>query len=115
MFDLLNKIHKPRRIEIPPLPPPPPRPPRQFYKPIIQQTDPQVMKDLERYRCKLAKCKGKRCDCENQLNNCMDNMSNYECQLQESRNRLGQYMRENEECQCNLQQCMCGDPHNCQC
>lgn len=109
LYNLLNKIHKPRRIDIPPLPPPPPRPPRQFYKPIIQQTDPQLMKDLDKCLCKLDKCKDKRCTCENQLYKCMCNMSNYQNKLSETNYKLKQCMCENEECQCQLQQCMCGE------
>jgi len=115
MFDILNKLHRPRRIEIPPLPPPPPRPPRQFYKPIIQQTDPQLMKDLAKCRCKLDKYKNRTCSCENQLNKCMCNMNECQCQLQNTSYQLSNCMHDNEDCQCQLQQCMCGDPYNCRC
>lgn len=108
LYNILNKIRRPRHIEIPPLPPPPPRPPRQFYKPIIQQMDPQILRDLEKCRCKLGKCKGKRCECEQQLSQCMCNMEDCQCQMQQYDYKLREFANANENCQCQLEQCMCG-------
>lgn len=99
---IMNKIQPPRNIQIPPLPPPPPRPPRQFYKPIIQQTDPMAEFELDRCRGKLEKCRCKRQDCECQLEDCQCQRKDYEHQLEDCqcKRRISQFRLQN--CQCQL-------------